>query len=117
MKVAEAVVSKVTGGRHLSREQKERGGPVVHFAFGGATGARGLAEIWPGVRAGFGTVFASALFSGADMIVVPVLRLGPSPDEQPATAQASPLAALLVYGLSTEAVRRLVRSLLSGNSE
>jgi putative membrane protein len=36
--------------------------------------------------------------------------LGPSPDEQPSSALASPFAAHLVYGFTTELVRRIVRS-------
>lgn len=111
MKAADAVVSITSGGRHLSHQQKEQAGPVVHYAFGSLMG--GLygvaAEFWPAARAGFGTTFASALFAGADLIAVPVLRLGSSPDEQPTSALASPLAAHLVYGVSTELVRRAVR--------
>jgi putative membrane protein len=114
MKTADAVVSTVTGGRHLSWGARQKAGPVVHYAFGGLMGGLygGLAEIWPAARSGFGTTFGSALFTGADLIGVPVLRLGPSPDEQPASALASPLAAHIVYGLSTELVRRLARALL-----
>lgn len=114
MKTADAVVNAVTGGQHLSWEEREKAGPVVHYTFGGLMGAMygGLAELWPGVRSGFGTTFASALFAGADLIAVPVLRLGPSPMEQPATAQVPHWAAHLVYGFTTEVVRRTTRALL-----
>lgn len=114
MKTADAIASTVSGGRHLSWEEKQKAGPVVHYAFGGLMGAiyGGLAELWPGVRSGFGTTFATALFAGADLIAVPVLNLGPPPDEQPAGAQASHLAAHLVYGISTELVRRAARAIL-----
>lgn len=114
MKTADAIVSTATGGRHLSWEGREKGGPVVHYAFGGLMGGiyGGLAEIFPAVRSGFGTAFATALFSGADLIAVPVLQLGPSPSEESVAAEASPLAAHLVYGVSTELVRRILRSLL-----
>jgi len=77
---------------------------------GGLYGA--LAECWPGARAGFGTTFGSALFAGADLIAVPVLKLGPSADELPIAAEASPLAAHMVYGASTELVRRVARAIL-----
>jgi uncharacterized membrane protein YagU involved in acid resistance len=114
MKTADAVVSTVTGGEHLSWQQREKAGPVVHYAFGAAMGAiyGGLAEFLPGIRAGCGTTFGTALFAGADLVAVPALKLGPSPDEQAATAQASPLAAHLVYGLTTEIVRRMARAFL-----
>jgi putative membrane protein len=111
MKAADAAVSVATG-RHLSQKQKQQAGPVVHYAFGGFMGALygAAAEYWPSARAGFGTTFASALFTGADLIAVPVLQLGSSPDEQPASALVSPFSAHLVYGFTTELMRRIVRS-------
>jgi uncharacterized membrane protein YagU involved in acid resistance len=114
MKAADAVVSITTGGRHLSREQKENAGPVVHYAFGALMGALygAAAEYWPDARAGFGTTFASALFAGADLIAVPVLRLGTSPEDEPVAALVSPFSAHLVYGFTTELVRRIVRSVM-----
>jgi putative membrane protein len=114
MKTADAVVSTVTGGEHLTWKQRQKAGPIVHYAFGGMVGAvyGGLAEIWPGIRGGCGTTFGAILFTGADLIAVPVLNLGPSPEDQPATAQAAPLAAHLVYGVATELVRWTARALL-----
>ncbi|WP_051979566.1 DUF1440 domain-containing protein [Edaphobacter aggregans] len=114
MKTADAVVSTVTGGQHLSWEQRVKAGPAVHYAFGGLMGAiyGGLAELWPGVRSGFGITFGSVIFTGADLLAVPALKLGPSPIEQPTTAQVSPWDAHLVYGVTTEFVRRTVRALL-----
>jgi uncharacterized membrane protein YagU involved in acid resistance len=111
MKAADAVLS-VTTGQHLSRKQKEKAGPVVHYAFGGLMGALygAAAEYWPSARAGFGTTFSSALFTGADLIAVPVFQLGPPPDEQPRSALVSPFSAHLVYGFTTELVRRILRS-------
>lgn len=114
MKAADAIVNVATGGEHLSWEERQRGGPVVHYAFGTLMGGiyGGLAEYCPPVRASFGTTFGSALFAGADLIAVPVLNLGPTPPEQPKSALASPFAAHLVYGITTELVRRFVRAVL-----
>jgi putative membrane protein len=114
MKAADAIVNVATGGDHLSWEGKQRGGPVVHYAFGTLMGGiyGGLAEYCPPVRASFGTAFGSALFTGADLIAVPLLNLGPVPTEQPRSALASPFAAHVVYGITTELVRRLVRAIL-----
>jgi putative membrane protein len=114
MKTADAIVSTATGGQHLSWEDKEKAGPVVHYAFGSLMGALygAIVEYWPGVKAGAGATFGSALFTGADLIAVPVLRLGPWPDEQPKSALASPLVAHVVYGVTTELVRRMVRKIL-----
>jgi putative membrane protein len=114
MKTADAVVNAVTGGQHLSHEGREKAGPVVHYSFGALMGGvyGGLAEYSPAVRSGFGTSFGSALFTGADLVAIPAFRLGPSPTEEPAAKLASPFAAHLVYGVTTELVRRLVRSML-----
>jgi uncharacterized membrane protein YagU involved in acid resistance len=114
MKTADAVVSAVTGGRHLSFEGKKKGGPVVHYAFGAIMGGcyGALAEGIPAATAGFGAAFGAALFTGADLIAVPALKLSQSSGDESVSSLATPFAAHLVYGLTTEAVRRLVRALL-----
>lgn len=114
MKTAEAIVHAVTGGRHLSTEEKERDGPIVHYAFGAIMGGvyGGLAEYTEVVTAGFGTSFGAALFGGADLVAVPVLNLSGPPTHSPASSYASPFAAHIVYGVTTELVRRVMRALL-----
>lgn len=114
MKTADAVVSTVTGGRHLSHEGREKGGPIVHYAFGAIMGAAygALAEGVPEMTFGFGTGFGAALFAGADLVAVPALNLSGSPTDQPVSSLATPFAAHLVYGAATETVRRLVRAIL-----
>jgi uncharacterized membrane protein YagU involved in acid resistance len=114
MKTADAVVSAVTGGRHLSHEEKEKGGPIVHYSFGSIMGGiyGAVAEVAPGTTAGLGAAFGAALFTGADLIAVPALNLSGSSEEQPVSSLATPFAAHLVYGATTEAIRRLVRALL-----
>ena len=113
MKAADAVTHAATG-EHLTREQKEKGGPVVHYAFGALAGGiyGGLAEYSPAARSGFGTSFGGVLFSAADFLAVPAFGLGPWPSDQPASAQATPFAAHIVYGVTTELVRRIVRLVL-----
>lgn len=113
MKAADGIVYAVTGN-HLSPSEKENGGPIVHYAFGALTGGLygGLAEYSSTVTSGFGTSFGGVLFSGADLLAVPALHLAPSPASQPASALASPFAAHVVYGTTTELVRRVVRKLL-----
>lgn len=115
MKMADTVVSVVTGGRHLSHEGKEKGGPVVHYAFGAIMGGiyGAIAEEVPSATAGWGTGFGAALFTGADMVAVPALNLSGSSVDQPASSLATPFAAHLVYGATTETVRLLVRALLA----
>lgn len=114
MKTADAIVSTVTGGRHLSFEQRQKGGPIVHYAFGAIMGGvyGALAEASPAATAGFGTAFAGALFAGADLVAVPALHLSGSAAEAPASTLVTPFSAHLVYGVATEGVRRLVRAVL-----
>jgi putative membrane protein len=114
MKAADAIVNTTTGGRHLSLEEKQKGGPIVHYAFGAIMGGvyGGLAEYSSLARSGFGTTFGSALFTGADLVAVPALKLSGAPTDSPASSYATPLAAHLVYGATTELVRRIVRSIL-----
>lgn len=114
MKAADAITATATGGQHLSLEQQEQAGPVVHYAFGALVGGLygGLAEYSDRARTGFGTAFGTALFAGADLVAVPAFRLGPPVSETPAKALANPLAAHLVYGATTELLRRVFRAIL-----
>ncbi|MFL6426659.1 MAG: DUF1440 domain-containing protein [Acidobacteriaceae bacterium] len=112
MKAAEGIVHEVTGGRHLSHEERKQAGPVVHYTFGALVGGLygALAECSHWTSLGFGTVFGALLFASADLVGVPAFGLAPSPAEQPIAAQASPLAAHLVYGATTDLVRRAIRA-------
>ena len=113
MKTAEKI-SQVFLGRHLSREQKKKLAPVVHYAFGVGTGAfyGAMAEMTPRATFGAGLPYGTAVFLGADELAVPALGLSKSPKEYPASAHVYGLAAHVVYGLSREMVRRGVRRLM-----
>ncbi|HEX6494981.1 MAG TPA: DUF1440 domain-containing protein [Acidobacteriaceae bacterium] len=112
MKAAEGIVHGVTGGRHLSHEERKEAGPVVHYTFGALVGGvyGALAECSHWTSLGFGTAFGALLFASADLVGVPAFGLAPSPAEQPIAAQATPLAAHLVYGATTDLVRRAIRA-------
>jgi putative membrane protein len=94
----------------LSRAEEENGGPIVHYAFGALVGGfyGALAEYSGTVTSGFGTTFGGALFRTTDSLAIPALNLASSPSDQ----LASPFAAHIVYGATTEFVRRILRSLL-----
>jgi putative membrane protein len=87
------------------------GGPIVHYAFGALTGGvyGGLAEYSSRVTSGFGTSYGGVLFSTADLLAVPAVNLASAPSD---SALATPFAAHIVYGATTEFVRRILRSLL-----
>ena len=114
MKAADAITETFTGGQHLTWEQQKAGGPIVHYAFGALMGGLygGVAEISDVFTKGFGTGFGSALFVGGDLFGVPAFHLGAKANEVPAHTLATPYAAHLVYGATTELVRRLTRLIL-----
>lgn len=114
MKMADKIVEEVTGGRHLSHEQREVGGPIVHYSMGAITGGiyGGMAEYSNAARAGFGTIFGMIVFVTADMFGTAAAGVAKWPDQYPASSWASPLGAHLIYGATTELVRRLVRQIL-----
>ncbi len=114
MKAADKVVETVTGGRHLSHEQREVGGPIVHYSMGAISGGiyGALAEYTSIATAGFGTTFGTVLFASADLLGVPAAGLGQWPNEYPVSSLANPFAAHLVYGATTELVRRVARKIL-----
>jgi len=107
-------ISKAVSNKELSRKQKEKLGPVVHYGFGASMGALyGVAaEMRRDVTAGFGTAFSSVVFVGADEIAVPALGLSGSPTKAPLSTHVYAFASHLVYGLTTEGVRRAVRRML-----
>lgn len=109
MKAADRV-ARATLRRGLSKDEKKKAGPVVHYAFGAAMGGLyGLAaEYLPAARLGFGTLFGAALFLGADEIAIPAFGFSGPATEAPLSSHLYGLSAHLVYGAGTEAVRRLL---------
>ncbi len=113
MKTAAALSKSVTGHR-LTKKEKAAAGPVVHYAFGSLMGAAYgvVAEGVPQAADGWGLPFGTVLWIGADEVAVPMLGLAGSPAESPVSVHASALASHLVYGLTTDFVRRAVRAAL-----
>ena len=108
MKVADTVAWLATG-QHLSKEGKQKGGPIVHYAFGTLMGSLygGLVALSDSAKAGAGTAFGTGLFIAADEIMVPALGLSKPPTQQAISDQLTHYAAHLVYGTTTELVRRI----------
>lgn len=111
MKAAERTLHSVAGVT-LTEEQKKKAGPIVHYAFGAVMGALygTLIESKRHANAGEGALLGAALFVGADELAVPALGLSQSPAKYPLSVHATALGAHLVYGLTTETVRRKLRS-------
>jgi putative membrane protein len=112
VKTAEAITGAF--GHPISQDEKKVAGPVVHYAFGATMGAvyGALAELSPTVAKGAGVPFGTAVWLGADEIAVPALHLSKKPAESPPSVHASALASHVVYGLTTDLVRRAVLRVL-----
>ncbi len=107
-------LSRTLFDHELTPREKKTAGPAVHYGFGILNGALygTLAEIAPAVTRGLGAPFGTALWLGADELAVPAFGLSGPPWESPPAVHAKALAAHLVYGLTTEGVRRLMLKLM-----
>ena len=108
---AARAISEGVFGRELKENEKEFAGNAVHYAFGSTTGAfyGAMAEVTPEVTVGAGVPFGAAFWLAADETVVPLLGLAKGPTAYPVSTHAYALASHLVYGLTTELVRRAIR--------
>lgn len=104
---------------HLSKREKETAGVVAHYAMGATSGAiyGALAEVVPVATIGEGLPFGAAVWLIADEGVVPALGLSKSGKEYPPSIHAYACVSHLVYGLTTEVVRRTVRRALGSRVE
>jgi uncharacterized membrane protein YagU involved in acid resistance len=71
-----------------------------------------VAEVLPEVKVGAGLPFGVAVWLIADEGIVPAAGLSKSASEYPLSIHAYAFASHLVFGLTTEIVRRAVRSAL-----
>jgi putative membrane protein len=112
-RAANALAEKVLD-HGLTKSQKETGGTLMHYAMGATSGGiyGALAEVTPGVTAGTGAPFGAAVWLIADEAIVPTLGLSKWPNKHPLSTHTYALASHVVYGLTTELVRRAVRQVL-----
>jgi hypothetical protein len=113
----EVAAQKVAGstlGRRLDRDELAVAAPVIHFAFGATAGAfyGAMAEHTPSARALSGAAFGTAVWGAADEVAMPLLGLSDRTDEQSFARHFHSFAAHIVFGVTTELVRRGVRAAL-----
>jgi len=98
----------------LTRSEKHKAGTALHYAYGISMGGLygAAAELVPALTVGAGLPYVASIWVVADEGVVPALGLSKSPSEYPLSTHAYALASHLVYGLTTELVRRGVRNAL-----
>jgi hypothetical protein len=98
--------------QELTERAKDVGGTVLHYAMGVTSGALygAVAEVIPEVVAGAGMPFGAFIWVSVDEGLMPATGLSKSSDEYPLSIHAYALSSHLVYGLTTELVRRAVRN-------
>ena len=113
VKAAEEI-SEALFDHELKKSEKEPAGEAMHYAMGATSGLiYGIAsEIAPVTTVGLGLPFGAAVWLVADDVVVPALGLAKPATEYPLSTHAYALSSHLVYGLTTDIVRRAVRDLL-----
>jgi putative membrane protein len=113
VKAAESI-SKNVFGQKLPKAKKKLAGEAVHYAMGTTSGAiyGALAEVSPVTTMGDGLAFGTAVWLLADEVSVPVLGLSKPPTKIPLSTHVYAFVSHLVYGWTTEMVRRAVRKAL-----
>jgi uncharacterized membrane protein YagU involved in acid resistance len=112
--LAAQAIAERTIDRDLTRDELEKAAPFLHYTFGASMGAiyGGLAETADEVPLMSGAGFGTAVWVAADELAMPLLGLSKRKGELPLEAHAQSFAAHLVFGVTTELVRRGVRALM-----
>jgi putative membrane protein len=107
-------ISKSVFGKKLPKSKKAMAGEAVHYAMGATSGAiyGAAAEALPFTTVGDGLAFGATVWVLADEVSVPALQLSKPSTKIPASTHVYALASHLVYGWTTELVRRAVRKML-----
>jgi len=111
---AERLANAISVGisdRELTKREKDAAGTALHYAMGVTSGALygALAEAMPGATIGAGLPLGAAVWVIADEGIVPAVGLSKSHKEYPLSIHAYAISSHLVFGLTTELVRRAVR--------
>jgi putative membrane protein len=101
--------------REIPDDNVQTAEAAMHYCFGTVMGGiyGGLSEYLPQTKAGFGSAYATLLFVGADEIAVPLAGLSAKANEVPLSSHVLGFTAHMVYGVTTELVRRGTRRLLA----
>ncbi len=110
VKAAEAI-SEGVFGHELTQSEKEIAGPAVHYVLGASVGGLYgvVAEVVPEMKIGAGLPFGAVFWLVVDEAAVPLLGLSKGPTEYPLSTHVYALASHLIYGLTTDVVRRVLR--------
>jgi hypothetical protein len=106
-----ALAAEAVADAPLDAREKQTGGSLVHYMFGAAVGAAygAAAETRQGATALAGLPFGTGVWIAADELGLPLAGLARAPTDYPARRHLAAFASHLVFGLTTEAVRRQLR--------
>lgn len=109
VKAAEQV-SRSAFHHELADREKAPAGEAVHYTMGAVSGAvyGALANAVPATATGYGLSFGTALWILADEAAVPGLGLSKSPSETPKSSHLTAWMSHLVYGFTTDVIRRTI---------
>ena len=105
-----AVLAEKLVGHPLRKPLQNAATQVFHWTFSIGIGAiyGAAAEFAPIVTIGYGVVFGEVVLLTTHESALPLLGLNEPPLEQPAREQKSEIITHAMYGLTVEAVRRLL---------
>jgi putative membrane protein len=111
---AAQAVSEGVFGHELTEQEKRWAGPLLHYAFGALVGGiyGAAAEKRPEVTAGQGLPFGAVFWLTADETAVSLLGLSEPPNRYPPRVHLYAFVSHLVFGATTELVRRSLRERL-----
>ncbi len=108
---AASALSEIIFDHRLTPGEKKIAGPAVHYAVGATSGiVYGVtAELLPEVTAGAGLLYGGAFWLVVDEGLVPLLGLSKEPGAYSLSTHIYALASHLVFGVTAEGVRWVMR--------
>ena len=108
------VLAEKLAGHPLDESSKTIAAETIHWGFGALTGAAygALAEFYPAATAREGASFGLTLMALTHESALPALGLSANAEDQSAREHTSEMVTHVLYGVTTEVVRSIVRKLL-----
>jgi hypothetical protein len=112
--VAADAIARATTGEPVPPAYKPAAGSAIHYAFGASVGAiyGAAAARTPDIAAWGGVPFGASVWLMADEMGMPAMGLAKPPGDYPLQDHVTALASHLIYGATTDCVRRLVVAIL-----
>lgn len=108
------VAAERVAGHALDPNTRSVAAEGIHWGFGSAVGAAygAMAEYYPAITAKEGASFGMALEALTHETALPALGFSAQPEDEGLRERASEVTSHVVYGVTTEFVRNLVRKII-----